>query len=56
MLHVGERYAAPGIPVPAGRAADATELRRQLRDAIDAENFELAADLRDRLRQQEGAS
>lgn len=56
MLHVGERYAAPGVPAPASRPSDAVELRRQLRDAIDAENFELAADLRDRLRLQEGAS
>lgn len=55
MQHVGERYAAPGAPVGVVRPPDVTALRQQLRDAIDAENFELAADLRDRLRH-EGAS
>jgi protein arginine kinase activator len=57
--HVGERYvdrvsaggngpSAPA-PTPDGNAA-AAELREQLRQAIHAENFELAAELRDRLR------
>lgn len=58
-VHVGERYAerrpaagppapeAAGPPEPSRRQA---ELREQLRTAIEAENFELAAELRDRLR------
>ena len=47
--HVGERYVVPG-------AADADprrrllELKDQLRRAVENENFELAADLRDRIR------
>jgi protein arginine kinase activator len=51
--HTGKRYLAPGLPaaapapVPADREA---ELREQLRIAIETENFELAAELRDRLR------
>ncbi|HZN98151.1 MAG TPA: UvrB/UvrC motif-containing protein [Gemmatimonadales bacterium] len=49
--HMGERYAdreatAPA-PAPRGHAA---ELREQLRLAVETENFELAAELRDRLR------
>jgi protein arginine kinase activator len=47
--HMGERYTdhetAP--PVQRGQAA---ELREQLRLAVETENFELAAELRDRLR------
>lgn len=47
--HVGERYEIPG-----GDSADPTrrllDLRHQLRLAVDAENFELAAELRDRIR------
>lgn len=47
--HLGERYTdhetAP--PVQRGQAA---ELREQLRLAVETENFELAAELRDRLR------
>ncbi len=48
-LHVGERYAERGraLPDSGGREAD---LREQLRLAIETENFELAAELRDRLR------
>ncbi len=47
--HVGERYAQPeaGEADPRRRAAD---LREQLRLAIETENFELAAEIRDRLR------
>jgi protein arginine kinase activator len=47
--HVGERYATPG-------SADADprrvllDLKEQLRRAVENENFELAAELRDRLR------
>ncbi|MBI4421109.1 MAG: UvrB/UvrC motif-containing protein [Gemmatimonadetes bacterium] len=47
--HVGEVYLTP-----AGVASDAhrklLDLREQLRRAVDAENFELAAELRDRIR------
>jgi protein arginine kinase activator len=59
--HVGERYHAPGAPadpsVPAeGPAVDdpADALRDRLRAAVAAEDFELAAELRDRLRTLEG--
>jgi protein arginine kinase activator len=46
--HLGERYAErePEV-IPAAQAAD---LREQLRLAVETENFELAAELRDRLR------
>ena len=37
-------------PAPAGGRAEAAELREQLRLAVETENFELAAELRDRLR------
>jgi protein arginine kinase activator len=47
--HMGERYADRGTTVPAERP-QATELREQLRVAVETENFELAAELRDRLR------
>jgi protein arginine kinase activator len=47
--HMGERYAERGTPVSAERQ-QATELREQLRLAVETENFELAAELRDRLR------
>jgi protein arginine kinase activator len=47
--HVGERYTPPdagdGPPVE-----EATELRERLKEAVEAENFELAAELRDLLR------
>lgn len=47
--HAGERYLAPGdAPDDSGRQAAA--LRDQLRLAIETENFELAAEIRDRLR------
>ncbi len=47
--HVGERYAAPGADAadPKGRLLD---LKAQLRRAVESENFELAAELRDRIR------
>ena len=52
--HLGERYAAAGteeaIPAPG-----AEQLRQQLQLAIDTANFELAAELRDRLRTFGGA-
>jgi protein arginine kinase activator len=47
--HMGERYAERGSPVPVVRH-QASELREQLRLAVETENFELAAELRDRLR------
>ena len=54
--HVGERYAPaaaptePGAGAGAGPARAVGELREQLRRAIETENFELAAELRDRLK------
>lgn len=55
--HLGERYndqngATEPAPTPSSNA-DTTavaELREQLRRAVETENFELAAELRDRLR------
>jgi len=49
--HVGERYEMPG---EAGGNSDPRssllELKAQLRRAVEGENFELAAELRDRIR------
>ena len=49
--HVGERYEIPGAAVgdsdPRSRLLD---LKAQLRRAVEGENFELAAELRDRIR------
>jgi protein arginine kinase activator len=47
--HMGERYTdrEPAVPQERHQAA---ELREQLRLAVETENFELAAELRDRLR------
>jgi protein arginine kinase activator len=47
--HVGERYAPPGAGEsdPRSRLLD---LKEQLRRAVENENFELAAELRDRIR------
>ncbi len=47
--HVGERYAEQGAQPGDGQVRTA-ELREQLRLAVETENFELAAELRDRLR------
>jgi protein arginine kinase activator len=47
--HVGERYVEGGQPVVAN-GNQAADLREQLRLAVETENFELAAELRDRLR------
>jgi protein arginine kinase activator len=47
--HMGERYLDRGAAPPDPRQ-DAAELREQLRVAVETENFELAAELRDRLR------
>lgn len=51
--HTGMRFA--GTPAPARTEPDATdrELREQLRRAVETEQFELAAELRDRLRDRE---
>jgi protein arginine kinase activator len=48
--HLGERYRVPGAegePTPTSRLLD---LREQLRRAVEDENFELAAELRDQIR------
>lgn len=47
--HVGERYRPPSAAPDEGRLV-LGELREQLRRAVDSENFELAAELRDRMR------
>jgi protein arginine kinase activator len=47
--HMGERYAERGQPPPED-GVQAADLREQLRLAVETENFELAAELRDRLR------
>jgi protein arginine kinase activator len=47
--HMGERYAERG-QAPPENGAQAADLREQLRLAVETENFELAAELRDRLR------
>jgi protein arginine kinase activator len=57
--HMGDRYHAPGETAPTAGAPVAAEdpalaLRDRLRSAIAAEDFELAAELRDRLRTLEG--
>jgi protein arginine kinase activator len=49
--HLGERYAPPGAPQTEAEAPSIPQLRTQLRLAVEAENFELAAELRDQLRQ-----
>jgi protein arginine kinase activator len=49
--HVGERYSDKEISQPAALSRpQAADLREQLRLAVETENFELAAELRDRLR------
>jgi len=47
--HIGQPYAVPGA-TSAPPAARLLELRDELRRAIDAENFERAAQLRDHIR------
>lgn len=47
--HTGERYLAPGERAPDPRA-ELLDLRDRLRRAVESENFELAAELRDRIR------
>jgi protein arginine kinase activator len=51
--HVGERYALPGEGGGNGDADPRSrllDLKAQLRRAVEGENFELAAELRDRIR------
>jgi protein arginine kinase activator len=48
--HLGERYAEREPPAAAVGHEQAADLREQLRLAVETENFELAAELRDRLR------
>jgi protein arginine kinase activator len=51
--HVGERYETPGEAGAEGEADPRSrllELKAQLRRAVEGENFELAAELRDRIR------
>ncbi len=48
--HRGEQYLAGGFP-PADVDARMRELRERLAAAVDEENFELAAELRDRLQE-----
>ena len=47
--HVGERFVTPGA-ADADPRAQLLDLRDQLRRAVESENFELAAELRDRIR------
>ena len=48
--HVGERYLPPGASGEATAASQLLDLRDQLRRAVESENFELAAELRDQIR------
>ena len=48
--HVGERYEAPGERGGDDPRSRLLELKAQLRRAVEGENFELAAELRDRIR------
>ena len=47
--HVGKQYHAP-TPVPAEGGSMLSELRERLRRAVENEQFELAAELRDRIK------
>jgi protein arginine kinase activator len=53
--HVGEAYRAPGDAEPPASLVDSGlgMLRDQLRRAVESENFELAAQLRDQIRVKE---
>ena len=50
--HVGK---VPRRLAPENRAAELLKLRQELRRAVDAENYELAAQLRDLIRQKEAS-
>jgi protein arginine kinase activator len=47
--HIGRRYVAP-LPSELPHVSSAAELRDRLKRAIETEQFELAADIRDKLR------
>lgn len=51
--HVGERYVAPGADGESSAASELLDLRDQLRRAVENENFERAAELRDQIRVRE---
>lgn len=51
--HTGMRYAGTEDPPALAPPASLRELREELRRAIETEQFELAAELRDRLREKE---
>jgi protein arginine kinase activator len=48
--HTGERYAVPGSGPAQESGRSNLELREQLKRAIESEDFELAAELRDQLK------
>jgi protein arginine kinase activator len=48
--HLGERYAPPGGAAEEAEVVTVSQLRNRLRLAVETENFELAAELRDQLR------
>ena len=48
--HTGERYAVPGADPREPGTRSSLELREQLKRAIESEDFELAAQLRDQLK------
>jgi len=48
--HVGEVYLSPASAGVDAREHEVAEIRKRLKGAVDAENFELAAELRDKLR------
>ncbi|MHB1327870.1 MAG: UvrB/UvrC motif-containing protein [Gemmatimonadales bacterium] len=51
--HTGRVYHAPGAPSPESVVESADQLREQLKRAIEQEQFEVAAELRDRLKERE---
>lgn len=55
--HVGKRPRSRGAPAGAQRpsAAELRQMRKQLDEAVKAEDYERAAELRDRIRESEGA-
>jgi protein arginine kinase activator len=48
--HVGEQYESPGANGGDDPRSQLLDLKAQLRRAVEGENFELAAELRDRIR------
>ncbi len=51
--HTGKAYHAPGTPARETEAESIDRLRERLKRAIEQEQFELAAELRDRLKERE---